>query len=224
MTRSRRPSPHRSSSATSGSSNRSLGDYYGVSRTVVRDVLSRLHERGLIAKTASSHWVASALTAQSVRERFELRGSDGARGASAAPPTARNTTRSRRRCVGSASAIPLSGRSELGRSRPALMTHCLVRGPNEHLDRADPAESPAPRRRFARADQSSGLPRRRQSRQANISCSSSSSPDRAIEAAAIYWRSHLASARGEESCAVEDRRGDSGPAGRRLPYLTRREV
>ena len=51
-----------------------LGEYYGVSRTVVRDVLSRLHERGLITKTASSHWVASALTAQSVRERFELRG------------------------------------------------------------------------------------------------------------------------------------------------------
>ncbi len=50
-----------------------LGDYYGVSRTVVRDVLSRLHERGLIAKTASSHWVVNALTAQSVRERFKLR-------------------------------------------------------------------------------------------------------------------------------------------------------
>src|ERR1700734_3007150 len=51
-----------------------LGDYYGVSRTVVRDVLGRLHEGGIITKTASSHWVASALTAQSVRERFELRG------------------------------------------------------------------------------------------------------------------------------------------------------
>ena len=50
-----------------------LGEYYGVSRTVVRDVLSRLHERGLIAKTASSHWVVNALTAQSVRERFKLR-------------------------------------------------------------------------------------------------------------------------------------------------------
>src|SRR6201996_9826210 len=50
-----------------------LGDYYGVSRTVVRDVLGRLHERGLIAKTQSSHWVVGALTAQTVRERFQLR-------------------------------------------------------------------------------------------------------------------------------------------------------
>src|SRR5271165_1453063 len=50
-----------------------LGNYYGVSRTVVRDVLGRLHERGLITKTQSSHWVAAALTAQSVRERFQLR-------------------------------------------------------------------------------------------------------------------------------------------------------
>src|SRR5580692_825855 len=50
-----------------------LGDYYGVSRTVVRDVLGRLHERGLIAKTQSSHWVVGALTAQSVRERFQIR-------------------------------------------------------------------------------------------------------------------------------------------------------
>lgn len=50
-----------------------LGDYFGVSRTVVRDVLSRLHERGLIAKNQSSHWIAGPLTAQSVRERFQVR-------------------------------------------------------------------------------------------------------------------------------------------------------
>jgi DNA-binding GntR family transcriptional regulator len=50
-----------------------LGDYYGVSRTVVRDVLGRLHERGLIAKTASSHWIVGPLTAQSARDRFQVR-------------------------------------------------------------------------------------------------------------------------------------------------------
>jgi len=50
-----------------------LGDYYGVSRTVVRDVLGRLHERGLIAKTPSSHWIVGPLTAESVRERFQVR-------------------------------------------------------------------------------------------------------------------------------------------------------
>ena len=50
-----------------------LGTHLGVSRTVVRDVLSRLNERGLIRKNQSSHWIAGPLTAQSVRERFAIR-------------------------------------------------------------------------------------------------------------------------------------------------------
>lgn len=50
-----------------------LGEHLGVSRTVVRDVLSRLHERGLIRKNQSSHWIAGPLTAQSVREKFAVR-------------------------------------------------------------------------------------------------------------------------------------------------------
>ena len=50
-----------------------LGDYLGVSRTIVRDVLSRLHERGLIRKNQSSHWIAGPLTAQAVREKFAVR-------------------------------------------------------------------------------------------------------------------------------------------------------
>ena len=41
--------------------------------TVVRDVLSRLHERGLIRKNQSSHWIAGPLTAQTVREKFSCR-------------------------------------------------------------------------------------------------------------------------------------------------------
>jgi DNA-binding GntR family transcriptional regulator len=50
-----------------------LGEHLGVSRTVVRDVLSRLSERGIIRKNQSSHWIAGPLTAQSVRERFAIR-------------------------------------------------------------------------------------------------------------------------------------------------------
>ncbi len=50
-----------------------LSTHLGVSRTVVRDVLSRLNERGLIRKNQSSHWIAGPLTAQSVRERFAIR-------------------------------------------------------------------------------------------------------------------------------------------------------
>ena len=50
-----------------------LSDYLGVSRTVARDVLARLQERGLIRKNASSHWIAGPLTARTLREKFELR-------------------------------------------------------------------------------------------------------------------------------------------------------
>ena len=50
-----------------------LAEYLDVSRTVARDVLSRLHERGLIRKNGSSHWVAGPLTARILREKFELR-------------------------------------------------------------------------------------------------------------------------------------------------------
>lgn len=50
-----------------------LADFLGVSRTVVRDVLSRLQERGLIHKNSSSHWIAGPLTARTLREKFELR-------------------------------------------------------------------------------------------------------------------------------------------------------
>ena len=50
-----------------------LSDYLGVSRTVARDVLARLQERGLVRKSASSHWIAGPLTARTVREKYELR-------------------------------------------------------------------------------------------------------------------------------------------------------
>lgn len=50
-----------------------LADHLGVSRTVARDILGRLHERGLIRKSQSSHWTAGPLTARILRERFELR-------------------------------------------------------------------------------------------------------------------------------------------------------
>ncbi|MBY2973006.1 GntR family transcriptional regulator [Rhizobium leguminosarum] len=50
-----------------------LADHFKVSRTVVRDVLSRLQERGLVRKNQSSHWIAGPLTAQSIKDHFSLR-------------------------------------------------------------------------------------------------------------------------------------------------------
>lgn len=51
-----------------------LADHFAVSRTVVRDVLTRLRERGLVRKNQSSHWIAGPLTAQTVKDHFMLRG------------------------------------------------------------------------------------------------------------------------------------------------------
>ncbi|WP_166504507.1 GntR family transcriptional regulator [Thioclava sp. IC9] len=49
-----------------------LAQEFDVSRTVVRDVLSRLQERGLVEKSASSRWVVEPLTAQRIKNKFEL--------------------------------------------------------------------------------------------------------------------------------------------------------
>ncbi len=51
-----------------------LAHHYHVSRTVARDVVSRLHQRGLVRKDESSRWFAPALTRERVEELYELRG------------------------------------------------------------------------------------------------------------------------------------------------------
>lgn len=50
-----------------------LASHYGVSRTVIRDVLGRLQERGLLRKTQNSRWIAGPLTAQTIKDRYALR-------------------------------------------------------------------------------------------------------------------------------------------------------
>lgn len=50
-----------------------LAAYYGVSRTVAREVLSRLHQRGIVRKDSKLHWYAPALTPAYVAELFEMR-------------------------------------------------------------------------------------------------------------------------------------------------------
>lgn len=50
-----------------------VAEHFGVSRTVVRDVLGRLQERGLVEKDQSSHWVVGPLTAKAMREFYEVR-------------------------------------------------------------------------------------------------------------------------------------------------------
>ena len=50
-----------------------LAGHYHVSRTVVRDVLGRLQQRGILEKDERNHWVAPSLTPDRVRELYELR-------------------------------------------------------------------------------------------------------------------------------------------------------
>ncbi|MFG1298312.1 GntR family transcriptional regulator [Xanthobacter sp. V3C-3] len=50
-----------------------LAAHYGVSRTVAREVLSRLHRRGIVRKHARLHWFAPALTPGYLAELFEMR-------------------------------------------------------------------------------------------------------------------------------------------------------
>lgn len=51
-----------------------LARYHGVSRTVARDVLARMQQRGLISKDERSRWFAPELTPAHISELYELRG------------------------------------------------------------------------------------------------------------------------------------------------------
>lgn len=49
-------------------------DHFGVSRTVIRELLSRFQDRGLVRKDLRSHWVVGPLTARDVEHYFAIRG------------------------------------------------------------------------------------------------------------------------------------------------------
>lgn len=105
-----------------------LADYLGVSRTVVRDVLSRLHERGLIRKNLSSHWVTGPLTARTLREKFEMSAIvEPAALRMAAPFLNRSAIEDIRRRIAGDAAL---GADEL---EAALLEHCIARAPNATL-------------------------------------------------------------------------------------------
>ena len=105
-----------------------LGEYLGVSRTVVRDVLSRLHERGLIRKNQSSHWIAGPLTAQAVREKLAVR--------ALLEPAALRLAAGHidDQAVEQVRARLFAGEEIEGETlEQALMEHCIGRAPNREL-------------------------------------------------------------------------------------------
>ena len=105
-----------------------LADYLGVSRTVVRDVLSRLQVRGLIRKNASSHWIAGPLTARTLREKFELRAIvEPAALRLAAPFIHYNQIEEIRDRIGSDTTLKPQELED------ALMDNCIAQAPNTAL-------------------------------------------------------------------------------------------
>ena len=78
-----------SRSASSRSRRRRLGEHFAVSRTVVRDVLNRMHGRNLIVKDRRSHWIAGPLSARMLDDYHELRRRARTAGAGTRPPRAR---------------------------------------------------------------------------------------------------------------------------------------
>jgi DNA-binding GntR family transcriptional regulator len=162
-----------------------LGEYYGVSRTVVRDVLGRLHERGLITKTQSSHWVASALTAQSVRERFQLRQllePEAIRLAAERTEYEKLAWALRRARNGEAN----SGWVELDR---LLTQHCIERAPNGQLVDLI-RQNRLPLAAAGRALTKLGLPKDEVAAGEYLVLFDLIA-GRAMDAAATYWRNHL---------------------------------
>lgn len=105
-----------------------LAEHLGVSRTVVRDVLARLQERGLIRKSPTSHWIAGPLTARTVSEKFELRGIvEPAALRLAAPHISYAEVEALLERIGNDPAVTPE---ELG---DALLEHCIAQAPNTAL-------------------------------------------------------------------------------------------
>lgn len=50
-----------------------LADHFSVSRTVARDVLSRMHSLGLIGKGRNGGWMAERITPARIRDLYEMR-------------------------------------------------------------------------------------------------------------------------------------------------------
>lgn len=50
-----------------------LAEYFSVSRTVARDVLGRMHSVGVVNKDGLGRWIAQRVSAEKIRELFEMR-------------------------------------------------------------------------------------------------------------------------------------------------------
>ena len=112
-----------------------LAHHFRVSRTVVRDVLSRLQERGLVSKNQSSHWIAGPLTAQSIKDHYALRRSlEPPALISAAPHLERGALQALYERFRAAEATPAFAEDEnLEEFETLLVDTCVLATPNLQL-------------------------------------------------------------------------------------------
>jgi DNA-binding GntR family transcriptional regulator len=112
-----------------------LGQHFDVSRTVVRDVLNRMHGRNLIGKDRRSHWIAGPLGARMLDEHHELRSALEPQAlASAAPGLDRAMLAAMRERVRAALAAPEPPLpAEVDAIEADLHIACLARLRNQRL-------------------------------------------------------------------------------------------
>ena len=115
-----------------------LAAFFRVSRTVVRDVLGRLEERGLVEKNQNSHWTAGPLSARSIKEHFALRKILEPQALMTAAPLIerRRLAEVFERFRQAEAAFPRAGEgegSELEAFETLLIDTCVLATPNERL-------------------------------------------------------------------------------------------
>jgi DNA-binding GntR family transcriptional regulator len=112
-----------------------ISSHFHVSRTVVRDVLGRLQERGLVRKSQSSRWLAGPLTAESIKEHYELRQLlEPAALRAAAPHLDRDRlVELRNRAADAESHGGNIAPAEWERLESDFLTQCILRSPNKLL-------------------------------------------------------------------------------------------
>lgn len=114
-----------------------MAEHFGVSRTVVRDVLGRMHSVGLVAKDDTGHWIAHRVTPDRIRHLYELRWLLEPRAMTlAAPYIPRAQLEQARANVQDAIADYPASSEDMDRVEVDLHIDCLSHCPNKELLRA----------------------------------------------------------------------------------------
>jgi DNA-binding GntR family transcriptional regulator len=108
--------------------------HFRVSRTIIRDVLGRLQARGLLRKNQSSHWVAGPLTAELIKERYQLRAIlEPAALLASAPHNDRQAMLRLRERMARSETAGNGGGESFEDIEEAFLEHCILGTPNRQL-------------------------------------------------------------------------------------------